>query len=125
MYMSVTLQAVSNKIPPFSWFYEGRMLIYCLQMDSWPLVPNPEKPIMIRSRDSSVGISTGYALDDRIIGVRFPVGAEIFLFDTVSRPALEPTQPLVQWVVGAVLLGVKRQGREADNSLPSCADVKE
>jgi hypothetical protein len=27
------------------------------------------------SRDSSVGIATGYGLDDRTIGVRFPVGA--------------------------------------------------
>jgi hypothetical protein len=27
------------------------------------------------SRDSSVGIATDYGLDDRMIGVRFPVGA--------------------------------------------------
>jgi hypothetical protein len=26
------------------------------------------------SRDSSVGIATGYGLDDRMIGVRFPAG---------------------------------------------------
>jgi hypothetical protein len=30
------------------------------------------------SRDSSVGIATDYGLDDRMIGVRFPVGAENF-----------------------------------------------
>jgi hypothetical protein len=31
-----------------------------------------------KSRDSSVGIATGYGLDDRIIGVRFPAGAGNF-----------------------------------------------
>jgi hypothetical protein len=31
-----------------------------------------------RSRDSSVGIATGYGLDDRGVGVRVPVGSRIF-----------------------------------------------
>jgi hypothetical protein len=44
-----------------------------------------------KSQDSSVGIETGYDLDDWMIGVRFPAGLGIFLFDTVSRPALGPT----------------------------------
>jgi hypothetical protein len=30
------------------------------------------------SRDSAVGIATGYRLDDQGIGVRVPVGARIF-----------------------------------------------
>jgi hypothetical protein len=30
------------------------------------------------SRDSVVGIPTGYGLDDREVGVRVPVGARIF-----------------------------------------------
>jgi len=30
-----------------------------------------------------------------------------FLFATASRPALGPTQPLIQWVPGAVSRGVK------------------
>jgi hypothetical protein len=37
-----------------------------------------------RSRDSSVGIVTGYGLDDRGIGVRVPVGSRIF--STPRRP---------------------------------------
>jgi hypothetical protein len=36
----------------------------------------------------------------------------------------EPTQPPIQWVPGALSPGVKRQGREADHSLPSSAEVK-
>jgi hypothetical protein len=35
-----------------------------------------------------------------------------------------PTQPPVQWVLGTVSMGVKRQGREADHSPPSSVEVK-
>jgi hypothetical protein len=35
-----------------------------------------------------------------------------------------PTHPPLQWVLGALSLGVKQQGHEADNSPPSCAKVK-
>jgi hypothetical protein len=34
--------------------------------------------LVFRSRDSSVGIATGYGLDDRAVGVRVPVGSRIF-----------------------------------------------
>jgi hypothetical protein len=77
-----------------------------------------------KSRDSSVGIALGYGLDDRGTRVRFPAGMEIFLFTTASRAALGPTQPPIQWVPWALSLGEKRPGREADNSHPSSAEVK-
>jgi hypothetical protein len=51
-------------------------------------------------------------------------GLRIFLFATVSRPALEPIQSPIQWVPVALSLGVKRPRREADHSLPSTAEVK-
>jgi hypothetical protein len=35
-----------------------------------------------------------------------------------------PTQSPIQLVLGVVSLGMKRQGREADHSLPCCAKVK-
>jgi hypothetical protein len=44
---------------------------------------------------------------------------------TASRTAVGPTQSPSQWVPGALSLGVKRLGREADNSPPSSTDVKE
>jgi hypothetical protein len=78
-----------------------------------------------KSRDSSVGIALGYGLDDRSSEFRFPAGDEIFLFITASRTALGPTQPPIQWVPGALFLGVKRPGREAGHSSPSSAEVKE
>jgi hypothetical protein len=81
----------------------------------------------VRSRDSSVGIALGYGMDDRDSGVRFPGGGGLgsFLFTTVSRTSLGPTQPPIQWVRGALLLGVKRPGREADHSPPLSVGVKE
>jgi hypothetical protein len=37
--------------------------------------------------------------------------------------ALGPTRPPIQWVAGALSLGVKRPVREADHSPPSSAEV--
>jgi hypothetical protein len=79
---------------------------------------------MLQSRDSSVGIALGYGLNDRGSRVRFSgEGLGIFLFTTASRTALGPTQPPNQWVPGALSLGVKRPGSEADHSPQSSAEV--
>jgi hypothetical protein len=43
----------------------------------------------------------------------------------LNRTALGPTQPPTQWVPGALPLGVKSPGREADHSPPSNGEVKE
>jgi hypothetical protein len=79
----------------------------------------------IKCRDSSVGIALGYGLDDWGSRIRFPAEAGNFSFHTASITAMGSTQPLFQWVSGALSLGVKRPGREADHSPPSSAEVKE
>jgi hypothetical protein len=43
----------------------------------------------------------------------------------VSRPSHSPWLSPIQWVPGALSLGVKRQGREAHHSPQSNAEVKE
>jgi hypothetical protein len=48
------------------------------------------------SRDSVVGIATGYGLDNQEVGVRVQVGSRILC--TSARPALGSTQPPIQWV---------------------------
>jgi hypothetical protein len=60
-----------------------------------------------------------------VLGFDSRRGLGISLFTIVSRPALGPTQPPTQWVPGALSLGVNGPGREADQSPPSSAEVKE
>jgi hypothetical protein len=66
---------------------------------------------MHRSRDSVVGISTGYGLDDRGVGIWVPVGSG-------AHPASYPMG------TEGPFPGGKRQGREADHSPPASAEVK-
>jgi hypothetical protein len=74
---------------------------------------------------SSFRILTGYGLDDWGLGFDSRRrGLGILLFTTPSRTALGPTQRPIQSVPGALSLGVKRPGRQADHSPPSSAKVK-
>jgi hypothetical protein len=67
--------------------------------------------ILIRGRPgSSVGIATGYGLDGP--GIESRSGRD---FPHLSRPALGPTQPPVQWVPG-LSWGKERPGSDADPS---------
>jgi hypothetical protein len=77
-------------------------------------------PKHYKSRESSVGTALGYRLDDRCTRVRFPAGAWNF-----SLHPLGPTQPPIQWVPGALTLGVKRPGHEVDHLPPSSTEDKE
>jgi hypothetical protein len=43
---------------------------------------------------------------------------------TLSRPALGPTQPPIQWVPAVFSPGTKRPGREAEHSPPTTAEDK-
>jgi hypothetical protein len=77
------------------------------------------------SRDSSVGIALGYGLEIGVLGFGSRWGLGIFLITTATRMAQGPTQPPIQWVLGALSLGLKRPGCEADHSPPFSAEVKE
>jgi hypothetical protein len=55
--------------------------------------------------DSSVGIATGYGLDDKGGGSSSPNKVNNFYFSISSRPALGSTQPPVKWVPGALSRG--------------------
>jgi hypothetical protein len=75
------------------------------------------------SRGSSVGIATGYGLDDRGVGVRVPSRIKRF-HSSPSRPGLGPTQLSDHWVQGAFSSGVKQPGHEAHRSPPTSVEVK-
>jgi hypothetical protein len=64
---------------------------------------------------------TGYRLHGR--GLSLGKG-KIFLFFTASRPALVPSQLLIQWAPEAISVGVKLKEREADHSHSSSVEVK-
>jgi hypothetical protein len=51
-------------------------------------------------------------------------GHRIYLFATVSRLALGPTQPPIHWVPGAISAGVKWPVPEANHVSPSSVEVK-
>jgi hypothetical protein len=77
------------------------------------------------SRDSLVGIATGYELDDQGVGVRVPVGVRIFT--SPSRPDRHwgPPNLLSNRYRGLFPPGVERPGREAEHLRPTSAEVKE
>jgi hypothetical protein len=56
-------------------------------------------------RDSSVGIVTGYGLDDQGGGSSSLGRVKNFYFSKLSRPALGSTQPPVKWVPGSLSRG--------------------
>jgi hypothetical protein len=72
---------------------------------------------------SSVGIATGYRLDNSGWSSS-PGRANNYLFSTSSRLFLEHTQLPFQWVPGTLSPGVRRPGREADHLPPISAEVK-
>jgi hypothetical protein len=86
---------------------------------------NPASPCLSRAviAQSVQRWATGWTIG--VLGFDFRWGLLTFLFTTASRTALGPTQPPIQWVPGALSLGVKRLGREADHSPRSSAEVKE
>jgi hypothetical protein len=59
-----------------------------------------------------------------VLGFDSRRGLGIYLFTTTSRMAMGPNQPPLQWVPGALSLGIKLPGREANHSPPSSAEVK-
>jgi hypothetical protein len=66
----------------------------------------------------------GYGVVD-YRGFESQQGLEIFLFTTVSRRVLGPTQPPSEQVPGAAFPGSKAARTEAGHSPPSSAEVKE
>jgi hypothetical protein len=76
--------------------------------------------MMMKNRDS---LAAGWKIG--FLGFDSRGGLGIFLFTIAFRTALGPTQPPIQWVLGALSLGVKRPVNEPDHSPPSSAKVKE
>jgi hypothetical protein len=81
--------------------------------------------VLSGSRDSSVGIATGYGLDDQGGGSSIPGRVNKFslLHIVQTGPGVHPTS--YKMGTRGSFPGVKRQGREADQSSPTSAEVQE
>jgi hypothetical protein len=84
-------------------------------VSSWPWRLDFSRPACVHTYRSSV-------LSHLLLMTESPRNEETSF---TPRTALGPTQPPSQWVPGALSLGVKRSGREADHSSQSSAEVKE
>jgi hypothetical protein len=78
--------------------------------------------LLTGSRDSAVGIATGYGLDNRGVGVGVPVGSRISLLHIQTGSEVNPTS----YTMGTEgsFPGEKRWGREANHSLPTGTEDK-
>jgi hypothetical protein len=74
---------------------------------------------------SSVSLVLGYGLDNRGSRVRLPAGAESFSLHHLVQKGSGAHPASYPMYTGALSLGVKRPGREADHSPPSSIEVKE
>jgi hypothetical protein len=74
-----------------------------------------KRTFRLQSQGSSVGIVMGYKLDSWVL---IPGRGKNFIFSTVSRLALGPTEPPIQWVLAVISLGIKWPGCEAVPPLP-------
>jgi hypothetical protein len=100
-----------------SFIFHGR-----LKYDGWEIVMLMDDTINLKiypyvkgSRDSAMGIATGYWLAGWGVGIWVPVGARFFSSRSCPDRCWGPTQPPIQWVPGTLFLGVKQPGCEADH----------
>jgi hypothetical protein len=77
------------------------------------------------SRNSVVGIATGYGLDDQGVGIRVQVGLRIFSSPQIAQndSGVHQTSYLTG-TGGSFPGGVKWQEREADHSPPASVAIK-
>jgi hypothetical protein len=67
----------------------------------------------------AIGIATDYGLDDQGVEVRVPVGSRMFTSPCHPERLCGPPS-----LLSSGYPGVKRQGRDAEHSPPSSAEVK-
>jgi hypothetical protein len=75
--------------------------------------------VELMRHNSVICIATAYGLDGRGVGVQVPVGSRIFIPPYCPDQLWGPPNLLSSGYWGALSVGGKRQGYEADHSLPT------
>jgi hypothetical protein len=83
-----------------------------------------EEHLSNKSLGSAVGITNGYWLRDGAVRVRVPVESIIFTSPYRPDPLWGPLNLLYNGYQRLFPPGVKRQGRKANHSTPTSAEVK-
>jgi hypothetical protein len=113
-----------NKIKCCYIVYETPTCICIIFLMYFLELPNYKFAVLTRSSSNSVVSFSEWLQAGRPRGRSSNHGRVTnFLFSTSSRRAMGPTQPLIQWVTGALSPGLKRSRREADHSAPTSAEV--
>jgi hypothetical protein len=119
-YLSSEELCFLSRRPKFMWCIKVHVFVYLLTVFNFDL-----HSTKILTRNLTLGLRCGC----RFYALYNCTAVEMQIWprkDTreLSRPALWPTQPPIQWVPCALSTGVKRTGREADQSSPYSAEVK-
>jgi hypothetical protein len=130
-----------RQLPPFSWQIRKRFLQTVFHIFQYSKLWLDSKYANVKaqyatylhihihtyiqgSRDSAVGIATGYGIDGREVGVRVPVESRIFSSPRRPDRLWGFTQPPIQWIPWALSPGAKRPECEADHSPTTSAEFK-
>jgi hypothetical protein len=83
---------------------------YSLCKDKYDITTPPPSRNMFISLQDICGAGVAESVERPRDRSSSPGRAKNFLFTTSSRPVLNPTQPPIQWIPGALSPGVKRRG---------------
>jgi hypothetical protein len=98
LWSSLSWEADGCLVGEFSVFYGIRSISSCSKEPASGLYPEPVESVQIvayclyeRSRDSVVGIATGYGLDDRVVDISSPGRVKNFLHVVQTGSGVHPT----------------------------------
>jgi hypothetical protein len=104
------------------WYFSTPKSVVIQNLRTYMCTHSPKANFTLIRLDSLSSEDTGRGMDNQ--SLISDTDSYFCLFDTESRPAVEPTQPPIEWVPRFVSLEIERTEREADHSSISTGDYK-